>query len=150
MKVLKLLAVIAILLPVSSVAQEIAIIDQGLNANFTNNGLFYNPLCVGRRDEWTRKDDPNESYPALVNTDANDVLLPDAYVGVYRMSLCRSGSVGVNLNGSVSVPRFRGLPSVGVDNFGQEFDYQEFALLFTPTSYAKLYTAFKIFLLEEG
>lgn len=42
-----LIVLISSLLPIVSYAQQIAVIDQGVNTNLRNNASYYSPLCFG-------------------------------------------------------------------------------------------------------
>jgi len=54
----------------------------------TNRGDFYNPVCLGRGDEWYGRTNPNRAYSS--NTGVNRIDESNR-VGMQRISLCESG-----------------------------------------------------------
>jgi len=72
----------------------------------TNRGDFYNPVCLGRGDEWYGRTNPNRAYSS--NTGVNRIDESNR-VGMQRISLCESGYNRLTPF-NADVPKFRSLP----------------------------------------
>jgi len=96
MKFYKLVLITGSMLFKSAIAQEIAIIDQGLNTLETNNGAFYNPICLSAGNK--------------IFSDGSNFMAPDDLSGtkvvITQASLCRtSPHFGVGFSNTANVPR---------------------------------------------
>ena len=132
MKLYRILILIGILAPTISNAVEIAIIDQGLNTGMTNRGQFYNPICVGRSDDWYLRTNPNNPYTV---SDRNGRVQDHNRVGMQRISLCTNG-FNTRTRFDANVPRFRSLPPMGKQTNGAPDIFREMVLLRSDLSIA--------------
>ncbi len=111
MKIYQTFVLIAGLLPVVLSAQQIAIIDQGINTGLTNNGNFYNPLCYPANESWLHA---RGRFPVSVSDinapSINTTLLNGDQVAIFTIDLCSTKHTSGLLLTSANVPRFRSLP----------------------------------------